>query len=406
VTAAAETGDIQVIDTDTHVSEPVDLWTSRVPRQVVDSVPHVEVNPATGESCWRIGSTWLSAPGYYSTAGRPDYDKTSVDLEEVDPGSWQAPERLQRMDEYGVYAQLLYPNIIGFESKLIIDLGPELALLCTQVYNDFMTEFASADPDRLLPVAMLPFWDIEASLAEMKRCRENGHRGILFANKYERIGYPSFTDKHWDPIYAAALDLDMSINFHVGFGWSRGREIGQELKAEAREVERTQELASPESDETARDLMRRGVMIPVLSQLTNQDTITAFLLSDLPHRFPNLPFVSVESGFGFVPYLLESLDWHFKGAGMQRYQTELPSEIFRRQCYGTFWFERTTLPLLELYPDNFMFSTDYPHPTSLSPGPASPADLPSEHISAAFRGISAEVARKALHDNAARIYHI
>jgi hypothetical protein len=84
----------------------------------------------------------------------------------------------------------------------------------------------------------------------------------------------------------------------------------------------------------------------------------------------------------------------------------LPSEYFVRQCYGSFWFERGTLPLLQSYPDNFMFETDYPHPTSMSPGPASPAVLPRRHIEEAFADVPAEVARKALHDNAAVVYHL
>jgi len=84
----------------------------------------------------------------------------------------------------------------------------------------------------------------------------------------------------------------------------------------------------------------------------------------------------------------------------------LPSEYFRRQCYGTFWFERKTLPLLETYPDNFMFETDYPHPTSMSPGPASPAERPADHIRSAFARVPDDVARKALHDNAAAVYHL
>ena len=84
----------------------------------------------------------------------------------------------------------------------------------------------------------------------------------------------------------------------------------------------------------------------------------------------------------------------------------LPSEYFRRQCYGTFWFETSTLPLLSTYPDNFMFETDYPHPTSMSPGPASPAELPHEHIAKHFAGVPADITRKVLHDNAARIYHL
>jgi predicted TIM-barrel fold metal-dependent hydrolase len=74
--------------------------------------------------------------------------------------------------------------------------------------------------------------------------------------------------------------------------------------------------------------------------------------------------------------------------------------------FATFWFEVTTLPLLELFPDNVMFETDYPHPTSLSPGPASASRVPSEHIDVAFAGLSPETRRKVLHDTAARVYHL
>jgi predicted TIM-barrel fold metal-dependent hydrolase len=143
-----------------------------------------------------------------------------------------------------------------------------------------------------------------------------------------------------------------------------------------------------------------------LGLMSNADSIAAIVTSGLCDRFPRLKFVSVESGFGYITYLLESLDWHWKGYGAHRSSPLLPSEYFRRQCYGTFWFETQTLPLLETYPDNFMFETDYPHPTSMSPGPASPAEVPNQHIAKHFVGVRPEIARKALHDNAARIYHL
>src|SRR5262249_34333975 len=138
--------------------------------------------------------------------------------------------------------------------------------------------------------------------------------------------------------------------------------------------------------------------------MTNADSIAAIVTSGLCERFPRLKFVSVESGFGYLTYLMESLDWHWKGYGARERHDMLPSEYFRRQCYGTFWFERQTLPLLQTYPDNFMFETDYPHPTAMAPGPASPADRPGDHILAAFADVPDDVARKALHDNAAAVY--
>lgn len=381
--------DIRVIDTDTHVTEPPDLWTSRMPAKFKDIAPRVEKNPDTGHSHWRVGDSWLMGPGFYAVAGWKEYPPNSpYEIEDVDPGSWNAEDRLKRMDEFGIYAQVLYPNLIGFETPLFMRLGEEESLACVRAYNDFLAEFASVDSKRFVPIAMVPFWDLDAAVAEMTRARELGHRGILFANKYEQIGMPGFTDVHWDPIYAAARDLDMSINFHVGFS--------QSMDGSAKNMQLM--LQHFDAALTAR--------YTAIGLMGNADTIAAIVTSGLCDRFPELPFVSVESGFGFIPYLMESLDWHWKGYGAHLTSELLPSEYFKRQCYGCFWFEEGTLGMLEQYPDNFMFETDYPHPTSMSPGPCSPADLPSEHIKRAFANVPSDIARKALHDNAARIYHL
>jgi hypothetical protein len=68
---------------------------------------------------------------------------------------------------------LLFPNVIAFEVHAFLALDDaELRLECVRAYNDFQTEFASADPSRLVPQMFLPFWDVEASLAEMRRCTQ------------------------------------------------------------------------------------------------------------------------------------------------------------------------------------------------------------------------------------------
>jgi predicted TIM-barrel fold metal-dependent hydrolase len=381
--------DLRVIDTDTHVSEPRDLWTSRVPAKWRDAVPHVELNPATGYEHWRIGDSWLMGTGFYAVAGwknfPPDTPRQLQD-EGVDQGSWNAADRLRRMDEYGIYAQVLYPNLIGFESPLFMRLGAEISLACVTAYNDFLVEFAAADPKRFIPIAMVPFWDQDAAVEEMARARGLGHKGILFANKYEMVDLPSFTDPHWDRIYGAAQELELSVNFHVGFSSSTNGAA----------TAMTQLLANFNPRVAA-----KGTSLGLMS---NADSIAAIVTSGLCDRFPRLKFVSVESGFGYITYLLESLDWHWQGYGAHLQSPMLPSEYFRRQCYGTFWFERLTLPLLETYPDNFMFETDYPHPTSMSPGPASPAELPRDHISKYFANVPLEITRKVMHGNAAAVY--
>jgi predicted TIM-barrel fold metal-dependent hydrolase len=383
--------DLRVIDTDTHVSEPPDLWTSRVPAKWRDVVPQTAHNPVTGRQHWKIGDAWLMGTGFYAVAGWkqfPPHGPVELDEEGVDAGSWQADERLRRMDEYGIYAEILYPNLIGFESPLFMRLGDDVSLACVRAYNDFITEWASADPNRLIPITMVPYWDIDASIAEMARCRDMGHRGILFANKYEQVGLPPFIDPHWDPIYAAAQEMDLSVNFHVGFSSSTNGS-----------AEAMGDLLANFDPRVA----ARGTSIGIMS---NADSIAAIVTSGLCDRFPSLKFVSVESGFGYITYLLESLDWHWKGYGAHLHSELLPSEYFRRQCYGSFWFETKTLALLETYPDNFMFETDYPHPTSMSPGPASPAEVPAEHIAKYFADVAPEITRKVMHDNAALVYHL
>jgi len=383
--------DLRVIDTDTHVSEPPDLWTSRVSSKWGTSVPHVDLNPETGRHHWRVGDSWLMGTGFYAVAGWKEFPPNGpveLDEEGVDAGSWDPAERLRRMDEYGIYAQVLYPNLIGFETPVFRKQGDDLALACVQAYNDYISDFASTAPKRFIPVTMIPYWDQDAALKEMERCRGNGHRGILFANKYEMVGLPHFTDPHWDRIYAAAQDLELSVNFHVGFTSS--------TDGSAKAM--TSLLANFDARVAA-----RGTALGIMS---NADSIAAIVTSGLCERFPKVKFVSVESGFGYITYLLESLDWHWKGYGAHRSSPMLPSEYFRRQCYGSFWFETKTLPLLETYPDNFMFETDYPHPTSMSPGPASPAEVPADHIRKYFADVPAEITRKVMHDNAAAVYNL
>ena len=143
----------------------------------------------------------------------------------------------------------------------------------------------------------------------------------------------------------------------------------------------------------------------------NARTIAQLICGGICHRFPELDFVSVESGIGWIPFALDALDWQWKNCGVHLEHPEyelLPSEYFRRQIYGCFWFEREALPAaIELLgPDNILYETDFPHPTSMSPGPATARSPRTTYIEETFAGIDPVTTRKILHDNAARLYHL
>jgi predicted TIM-barrel fold metal-dependent hydrolase len=403
--------DIKIIDTDTHITEPADLWTSRLPQKWQGFAPHIETHPDTSMPTWRIGETWWSPIALYSHAGWDEFfPGCPPTLEEADPACWDPATRLKRMDEYGIHAQVIYPNLMGINMwDFMSHDDQDFALACVRAYNDFLSEFASIAPNRFIPITVVPFWDLEATEREIHRCVAMGHRGILWANKLEQVGLPDCTDPHWDPIYRVVADLDLSVNFHTGFARKASATAAQQEESKLVEKILSRDSVGTRANPPDAAIAAKRVELSMSAILGNAPTITALLTSDLCVRFPTVKFVSVESGFGYIPYLLEGLDWQWQnyGAFDACPGRPLPSELFRRQCYGTFWFERGTLALLAQYPENFMFETDFPHPISVSPGAASYAHVPSAHVQANVLDVlPADLARQVLHDNAARVYRL
>jgi predicted TIM-barrel fold metal-dependent hydrolase len=339
---------------------------------------------------WKIGDKWLFGPGSVSHAGWKEMAPSRPPTwEEIDPACYNATQRAGWMDKHGVSAQVLYPNLVAFEGHAIMALDePELRLAIVRAYNDYLTDFAAQEPGRFIPIACVPFWDREESIKEMRRCADMGHRGVLWAATLARHGLPASTDVYWDPFYAEAQELGMSINLHVGVGWT---------------------------EEDFKNTVRHGAKFDLRVQtgrtalgfMSNANTISDLILNGVCERFPNLPFLSVESGYGWVPFVLESLDWHWKQYdGPRQLGGLLPSEYFERQIYSMFWFEEACLPLVELYPNNVMFETDFPHSTSLSPGPGSIAPSPLTVIEKARSVLKPETFEKVMYGNAARVYRV
>jgi predicted TIM-barrel fold metal-dependent hydrolase len=383
---------VKVIDCDTHVIEPYDLWTSRVSvAKYGDLVPHIEKDDR-GVDMWYSGSNPLHPGAQAAAAGwetEPPNLPASIDL--VDPRIWQPEGRLQIMDEYGIYAEVLYPNVSGFGAGRFTDLGDmELALLLLQAYNDYLTDFASVDPKRYVPIAAVPFWDIDLSIKEIERCRNNGHRGIIFSQAPETFGQPKLSDPYWDRLWGALQEMEMAVNFHIGSGDTSNLEMLHESAG----------------------VHANFASFPVTFFTGNAKTVATLIGGGICHRFPDLKFVSVESGVGWIPFALQALDWMWGECGVAKEHPEydlLPSEYFKRQIYACFWFEHgKTLEnaIDELGADNILYETDFPHPTSMSPGPASGALPPRQFITEKLGGLPRDVLRKLLHDNAAALYHL
>jgi predicted TIM-barrel fold metal-dependent hydrolase len=319
-----------VIDVDTHVSEPPDVWTSRVSSKWGDLVPHVE--RMGKKDMWMIGDKPVMPTGITAMAGFdgliPQFPDTLADAA---PAAYDAKARLAHMDAEGIHAQVIYPNVGGFGSGGFLKLGkPELMVECVRAYNDFLSEWCGTDPKRLIPIMALPFWDVPASLKELERCAALGHKGVLFGSQPQAFDQPHLVDRP--------------------------------------------------------DLIFGGVC----------------------HRFPKLDFVSVESGVAWLTFALEAFDWQWRNSGVTSEHPEydlLPSEYFARQIYACFWFEEEAARrAIESHPDNILYETDFPHPTSMSPGPQSIADSPRDYAERVLSTLPEESIGKVVHHNAARLY--
>ena len=374
-----------IIDVDTHVTETPDLWTSRVPARMRDAVPRVDTD-AQGRQWWVLKDKRIASPGLSATAGVGDMKSWPKTYAEMHPGAYDAKARLQYMDHMGIWAMVMYPNVGGFGNQQFLKLGdPELMLTCVQAYNDWQSEWASADSRRLLPITSTPFWDIAAAVREVRRCAAMGHKGILFTGDPQSLGQPLLGDPHWNPLWEVAVELDLPISFHIGSGNMEDGLQRDKMKAYGR--------------------MATFTELSVNVFLRNGMQLNDLLMSGVLARYPTIKFVSVESGIGWIPFVLEALDYQFKDNRVPEERPELdmlPSEYFARNVYACYWFEQTAPRRLidKVGVDNILFETDFPHPTSLF------GEEVHKRIQGGLADCEEAVRRKILWANGQKLYRV
>lgn len=375
------------IDADTHITEPGDVWTSRLPRKYHDAAPRIVRND-DGVDLWQFGNTPRQIPvGATACAGwHEPFPSIPKNLDECPPAAYDAKARLEYMDSIGAWAMALYPNIGGFGSETFLGLDdPELMLACVRAYNDWLIEWISPDPRRFIPVMATPFWDVEATVAEIHRCYEMGHKAILFTSAPQDFGMPFIGDPHWNPIWETAQEIDLPISLHIGSG-----DFQDQLLDPARFA--------------AHGIAPSTVSGSMSILLTNAIQLMDIAMSGILPRNPKLRLVSVESGVGWLPFIKEALDYGFKYTGVSKEKPEFkkcPSEYLREQVWACSLFEEFSSEsvLDDVGADRILFETDYPHPICLYGNVR-------EKIDAAFGDRSQAVRDKILFSNAAELYGV
>ncbi len=359
---------------------PADLWLTRLPPELRDRAPRVEERD--GQAVWICdGKVWGTWGGKKPATGndRPvkplynSFDRAGIyDQSERRPAV--AKLRLADMDRDGVEAQIIFGPIFQISTD-----DPVLRVACYRVYNDWLMEFCQAAPDRLIGAPMLPETP-QAATEELLRLHAKG--GVRQVTLMIANIDPKLDDPAWESLWSALEDTGIILGWHITvFGPNpKSRAAGK-----AASVFENTKFFMANFLEPFVDLFAWGIL----------------------ERHPKLKMVMAEAGTGWLPWLVQELDyrhwrlWEAKDFWADKGGAALetkPSELFKRQIWATFQEDYAAMSLIPFFGEgHLLWASDYPHPDGVWPHS-------QEAVARQMQNLSPQMRQKLAHDNAAKLY--
>jgi predicted TIM-barrel fold metal-dependent hydrolase len=363
----------RLISGDSHINEPPDLWTSRVRAKFKDRAPRIE-RLEKGDAWIMEGSPSPINFGNNANGGVPVEKRSPwARWEEIRRGGYDPKVRLEEQAQDGVEAEVLYPTPRVSHNVFANNRDREFHLDCIRAYNDWLSEYASFAPDRLVGIAMIPTTDVESAVSELTRAMAlPGLRGALLG-RYPNGGLgPAPED---EPFWARVAELGVPVAIHVSLAAMASDDDPERKKAGA-----------------------RGELRHLDASLRTYEVI----FSGIFDRHPNLDFVFAEVDCGWIPYLKEQFDnrFHRRSRADRPPIAHPPSHYFDHNIATTYVTD--TFGIANRHAigvERMMWSSDFPH---------SGTDWPNsrKQIESDFAGIDSSDKAAILAGNAARIYKL
>jgi len=380
-----------MISADSHIVEPPDLWQTWLPAEFRARAPQL-VKDEEGGDAWLYNDGGAPAPLGLVTVtrgrAREELRWGGAKYASINRGNFEGSARVGEMLEDGVVAEVIYPPQRTMR-HFMLGTEREFHLAGIRAYNDWLHDaFCAQAPDRLVGIAQMPGTGIDDALAEMRRCHAKGMKGIVLS------AWPSGNlnlSPADDPFFAEAEKLGLPVSIHIS------------LASKARVAPKPK---TPLEEKAARGEGTGGRQVSTLSG-AGLDTmpllVGEIVLTGVHDRFPNLKFVSVEAGIGWVPYFLEQMDdrydrnRHWAKVKLDRAK---PSDYIRSNWRFTFVLDRYGVRNRhDVGIESIMWSTDYPHHG---------CDWPHSRrvVGEMMKDVPAAERRRILCDNAAELYGI
>lgn len=366
------------ISADSHVVEPNNLYTERMDRRFRHRAPRFE---SRDDADYLIIDGLSPRPSANFMGGFADQKLKGEDLDRarndrysaVRPGAYDPAARLADQDSDGIAAEVVYP---GMSLMVFSAPDPEYKRECLRVYNNWLGEFCSAGKGRLIGVGALPTGGpIEWAISEAHRIAKMGMAGAIIPMQPER----PFQDPYWEPLFEVLPALSLRPNFHTGVMDDLDAALGVYGQAG--------------------NMIDQNVTGKMLIPAANLTNVVSW---GIPQKYPNLTFVGVEQGIGWIAGAVRIMDkiWEDHHTWMQPRLEEPPSFYVKRQFYFTFEDDRPGILTRDLIGvDRLMWGSDYPHPEGTFP-------RSRKTIERDFAGIPAEDTRLITGANARRLYGI
>lgn len=368
--------DLILVSIDDHVVEPPDMFLNHVPAKYKPEAPIV-VTDDKGVDQWMYQGRPQGVSGLNAVVSWPaeEWGRDPAGFAEMRPGVYDVHERVRDMNRNGILASMCFPTFTGFSARHLNMTREDVTLVMVSAYNDWhIDEWCGTHPGRFIPCPLPAVWDPEVAAAEVRRTAAKGAHSVTFSENPSKLGWPSFHSDAWDPLWTACSDEEVVVCLHIG--------------------------SSSQLVVTAPD-----APIDCLITLTPMNIVQAavdLVWSPVLRKFPKIKFALSEGGIGWIPYLLERLDYnyqrHHRWTG-QDFGDKLPSEVFNEHvltCFIDDRFGMASRAFLDM--DNVMWECDYPH--SDSTWPFAPETL-YEH----FDGVSDHDIDRVTHLNAMRHFH-
>jgi len=371
-----KTEDMIIVSVDDHIVEPPDMFDRHVPASLKDKAPKYVIQE-NGDGYWIFEDRRVSNIGLNAVVGRPrsEYGMEPTAISQMREGAFNVHKRVEDMNVNGLLASLNFGTFVGFDGAFFgqsTDLG--LASTMLQAYNDWhIDEWCGAYPGRFIPMAMLPTWDINRVVEEVKRVVKKGCHAVAFSDNPALKGLPSIHNAYWEPLWKVCADNKVVLNCHIGTGAS----------------------AAHASMESPIDAWITGMPMSIANSASDWLQLNAL------QRYPDLKVALSEGGIGWVPYFLERADFTFEHHHEWTHTDfggRKPSDVFREHFITCFIDDKHGVKNREdIGVDIICYECDYPHSDTLWP------EAP-EYLMGNFAGCSDEDINKITHLNALRTY--